>query len=93
MEGQITTFDFNQSDSSCYRCLYNEEGETDDSCSANGILSPVAGIIGSMQATEALKIILGLPTLSGRLLLLDAKQMDWRTIKLKKDPLCAACHQ
>lgn len=94
LEGQVTTFDPRKPNTACYRCLYDEEGENDDSCSANGILSPVAGIIGSIQATEALKLIAGLPTLCGRLLILDAKSMEWRTMHLKKDPCCPVCsHQ
>ena len=92
LEGQITTFDFRQPDNACYRCLYGEEGETDDTCSTTGILAPVAGIIGSMQAAETLKVLLGLPTLSGRLLLLDAKYMEWREMRLKQDTNCPVCH-
>jgi adenylyltransferase/sulfurtransferase len=90
-EGQITTFDFRQPDVACYRCLYGEEGETEDTCSTTGILAPVAGIIGSMQATEALKVLLDLPTLSGRLLLLDAKYMQWREMRLRRDVGCPVC--
>lgn len=94
MEGQVTTFDLSQTDTSCYRCLYNEASETDeteDTCSTNGVLAPVTGIIGSIQSTEVLKIALGLPTLQGRLLLLDAKYMQWRSINLKQDPHCPHC--
>lgn len=91
MEGQVTTFDLSKDNSSCYRCLYNETGETEDTCSTNGVLAPVVGIIGSIQSTEVLKIALGLPTLHGRLLLLDAKYMQWRSINLKQDPHCPHC--
>ena len=90
MEGQISTFDFRQA-GACYRCLYNEEGGVEDTCSTNGILAPVAGIIGSMQATEALKVLLNLPTLHGRLLLLDAKYMQWRELRLRVDTHCPVC--
>jgi adenylyltransferase/sulfurtransferase len=90
MEGQITTFDFRQT-GACYRCLYSEEGGVEDTCSTNGILAPVAGIIGSMQATETLKLLLGLPTLHGRLLLLDAKYMQWRELRLRMDVHCPVC--
>lgn len=90
MEGQISTFDFRQA-GACYRCLYNEEGGVEDTCSTNGILAPVAGIIGSMQATEALKVLLNLPTLHGRLLLLDAKYMQWRELRLRADANCPVC--
>lgn len=89
--GQITTFDFRQADSPCYRCLYDENGAEEDTCSTTGILAPVAGIIGSMQATETLKALLDLPTLSGRLLQLDAKQMRWRETQLRRDPACPVC--
>ncbi len=90
MEGQISTFDFRQA-GACYRCLYNEEGGVEDTCSTNGILAPVAGIIGSMQATEALKVLLNLPPLHGRLLLLDAKYMQWRELRLRADTNCPVC--
>ena len=93
MEGQITTFDLSQVNAPCYRCLYQEEGEIDDTCSNNGVLSSVVGIIGSIQSTEVLKIILGLPTLNGRLLLLDAKYMEWQSINQKQDPQCPVCSQ
>ena len=92
LEGQITTFDFRQTHGACYRCLYGEAGETEDTCSTTGILAPVAGIIGSMQATETLKLLLDLPTLHGRLLLLDAKYMQWREMRLRQDPTCPVCH-
>lgn len=91
LEGQVSSFDFRNADNACYRCLYSEDGELDTSCSNNGILSPVAGIIGSIQATETLKAIVGLPILSNQLQLLDAKHMEWRTIKLRKDPHCPVC--
>lgn len=92
MEGQVSIFNRTPS-SPCYRCLYKDEGELDASCSNNGILSPVVGIIGSIQATEAIKVLLDIgETLDGKLLLFDALQMEWRTLKLKKDPLCPACN-
>lgn len=91
MEGQISTFDFREHDTACYRCLYADDGETEDTCSTTGVLSPVAGIVGSIQATEVLKLIAGLPTLQGKLLLLDAKYMQFRTLNLKKDPACPVC--
>lgn len=90
-EGQITTFDFRQPHTACYHCLYPEEGTTEDTCSTTGILAPIAGIIGSMQATEVLKLLVDLPTLTGRLLLLDAKNMRWREINLRQDKTCPVC--
>ena len=92
MEGQIIVF-ANQGKGPCYRCLYKDD--TDDTaatCSENGILAPVVGIIGSMQATEVLKIITGIGTpLYAALLLLDAWTMDWRKMKLPADPQCPVC--
>lgn len=91
MEGQVSVFN-NTPASPCYRCLYKDEGELDASCSNNGVLSPVVGIIGSVQATEAIKVLLDMgDCLDGKLLMLDALQMEWRTLKLKKDPQCPVC--
>ena len=93
MEGQISIF--NQTpESPCYRCLYKDDGgELAMTCSENGVLAPLVGIVGSMQALEALKIIVGFgKTLDGRLLLLDGFSMEWRQMKLKKDPACPVCH-
>ena len=91
MEGQVSVFNKTPS-SPCYRCLYKDEGELDASCSNNGVLSPVVGIIGSVQATEAIKVLLDMgETLDGKLLVLDALYMEWRTLKLKKDPECPTC--
>ncbi len=92
MEGQVIVF-ANQGHGPCYRCLYKDD--TDDSattCSENGVLSPVVGIIGSIQAVEAMKIIMSIgKTLESRLLLLDAYTMDWRSLKLPVDPQCPVC--
>lgn len=94
MEGQVAVFHNERDDSPCYRCLYKDEGELEQTCSENGVLAPVVGIIGSIQATEAIKVLLGLgETLAGRLLLLDALTMEWRTLKLRKDSCCAVCSQ
>ena len=90
-EGQIAVFS-GQSGGPCYQCLYPRDGGTDETCSANGILAPVVGIIGSIQATEAIKVLAGLgEPLYGRLLLLDALAMEWRTIRLRSDPHCPIC--
>ena len=91
MEGQVAVF-MNDGSGPCYRCLYKDEGELDMSCSENGVLAPVVGIIGSIQSTEAIKVLTGVgETLHGRLLLLDAQHMEWRSLKLKKDPACPVC--
>jgi adenylyltransferase/sulfurtransferase len=94
MEGQVTVFHNERPESPCYRCLYRDEGELTRTCSENGVLSPVVGIIGSIQATEVLKVLLGIgDTLDGRLLLLDALTMEWRSMRLRKDPACRCGHQ
>jgi adenylyltransferase/sulfurtransferase len=91
MEGQVSVFT-GQPGTPCYHCLYPAEGEMDESCSANGVLSPLVGIIGSIQATEAIKVLTGAgQSLVGKLLLLDALQMEWRTLTLKQDPACPVC--
>ncbi len=91
MEGQISLFS-NQGDGPCYACLYHDEGEEEALCSENGVLAPVVGIIGSIQATEALKYLIGCgDPLAGRLMILDAMTMEWRTLKLKRDPQCSVC--
>lgn len=92
MEGQVSVFQPQREDSPCYRCLYTEGDEPQLTCSDTGVLSPLVGIIGSIQATEAIKVLLGLPnTLTGRLLILDAASMEFRALKLKKDPACPVC--
>lgn len=91
MEGQVSVFTGQPGDP-CYRCLYGDGDEVDDSCSDNGVLAPVVGIIGSIQATEAIKVLTGCgTTLNGRLLLLDAMHMQWRTLTLRPDPDCPVC--
>ncbi len=92
MEGQVSVFLPAQADSPCYRCLYEDNGEAGEACSREGAFAPLLGIIGSMQASEALKVLLGLDgTLMGRVLLLDARIMEWRSIKLAKDLACPVC--
>ncbi len=92
MEGQLSTFVPAERDSPCYQCLYPEGAHGDERCATNGILSPLTGVIGSLQAIEAVKLLLGLgDTLVGRLLLFDAMHMQWRELKLSKNPECALC--
>jgi len=91
-EAQVSVFNSNHQDSPCYRCLYDTEAEVEQTCTANGVLSPLLGIIGSIQACEAMKIIMDIgETLEGRLLLLDVLHMEWHTAKLNKDPTCPVC--
>ena len=91
-EGQITVFTPGVDDSPCYNCLYPDQGELEETCVRNGVIAPLPGIIGSMQALEAIKLIIGIgQSLSGRLLLLDALSMEWNRMKLKKNPQCPTC--
>lgn len=92
MEGQISVFLNDEADSPCYRCLYKDGSEMQESCSESGVLAPVVGVIGAIQAVETLKILMNVgKVLKGRLLIWDANQMEWRTINLKKDPTCPVC--
>lgn len=92
-DGQLAVFDMRTPDSPCYACLFPEAGENEEMrCAVMGVFAPLVGIIGAMQAAEALKILAGAgELLSGRLLLLDALTMDVRTVRLKRDPACTVC--
>ena len=92
MDGQVSVFDSRNPDSPCYHCLYKDTGDENLSCSENGVLAPMVGIIGSIQALEVIKLITGVgQPLTGRLLVLDGRTMGWRELKLPKDPQCAHC--
>lgn len=92
-EGQATVFDFRRIDSPCYACLYPEESQSEETrCAVMGVFAPLVGVIGSVQAQEALKLLLGIgEPLAGRLLLMDALGMEIRTVKLRKDKTCKVC--
>jgi len=91
-EGQVAVFNLHAA-SPCYACLYGEQDMQENlSCSDSGVLAPLVGIIGAVQAAEALKILAGYgESLDGRVLLLDACTMQWRTLSLQKDSACAIC--
>ena len=92
LEGQITVIDPRRDDAPCYRCLYGDAGDEALNCAENGVAAPLVGIIGSVQAMEAMKLIAGVgETLTGYVLHLDAKRMEWRKLKLTKDPDCRTC--
>ena len=94
MEGQVTVYDPRQTDQACYRCVYDDNGELQQTCSEQGVLSPLLGIIGSMQAVETIKLLSNSgTTLAGRLMILDALTMSWHEIKLHQDPHCPICQQ
>jgi adenylyltransferase/sulfurtransferase len=91
VEGQIAVFP-NRGDGPCYACLYNDEDEWLGDCQGNGVLAPVPGVIGTLMAEEALKLVLDWKSsLHDRLLLWDAKRGDWQSVALKRDPHCVVC--
>jgi molybdopterin/thiamine biosynthesis adenylyltransferase len=91
-EGQLSAFDARDADSPCYACLYREGESADETCAANGVLAPVVGAIGTLQALEAIKLLLQLgETLVGRLVVFDGLAHEWRTLKLARDPGCPVC--
>ncbi len=92
MEGQLSVFKGYLPDSPCYRCLYPSDDILSETCSQTGILAPLVGIIGSLQALEAMKVIMNVgDTLTGEVLLLDALTMEFSRIKLAKNPKCPIC--
>ncbi len=91
-EGQVSVYYPGQADSPCYRCLYDDDGGTNETCTQTGVVAPLLGIVGSVQALEALKVLLKVGSvLKGRLLLLDALNMEWHTMKFQRDPACPVC--
>jgi len=92
-EGQVTVFDMCNAASPCYHCLFPDMGaEEGMRCAENGVFAPLVGMIGTTQAAEAMKLLLGLgQSLQGRLLLLDVQAMEWRSIKLSRDTDCSVC--
>ena len=92
MEGQVLVYRPDAPDAPCYRCLYRSDEELEERCTQAGVLAPIVGIIGSIQAVEAIKLIVGCgETLHGRLLLLDARSMDWQCVTIPKNPACPVC--
>ena len=91
-EGHITVFDPRDSASPCYACLYDEYAEGNEDCHSNGILSPVVGVLGSMQAVETIKLLTGIgESLVGKLLIYDALDSSWRTSVISREPACPVC--
>ncbi|MGR9052998.1 MAG: HesA/MoeB/ThiF family protein [Gammaproteobacteria bacterium] len=91
-EGQVSVFTPGLNESPCYNCLYHDTGEDLQNCATNGVIAPITGIVGSIQALEAIKLIIGAgETLTGRLLLLDGLNMEIKTLRLRKNPACPTC--
>jgi adenylyltransferase/sulfurtransferase len=91
-DGQVATFDLRATQSPCYACLFPPGDGEDELCSVMGVFAPVTGIIGTVQAAEALKLVAGLDDgLAGRLLILDALAMRWHDVRVPRDPQCPVC--
>ena len=94
-DAQVAVFDLRKPDAPCYACLFPEDGEIEDvQCSTMGVFAPMVGAVGALQAMEAAKLLIAAgETLNGRLLLIDAKRSEWRTVRIKRDPSCSVCSQ
>lgn len=92
-DGQIAVFDTRRDAAPCYHCLFPESGDVEEiRCAVMGVFAPLTGIVGAVQAAEALKLVIGCgDSLAGRLLLLDGLAMEWRSIAVPRDPGCAVC--
>ena len=92
-DGQITVVDPRNPSSPCYACVFSPNAQFEEvQCSTMGVFAPLVGVIGSMQAAEALKIIAQIgPSLAGRLWMLDMRQMQWSSLNLRRDPHCSVC--
>jgi len=92
LEGQLSVFDTRRDNSPCYHCLYGHGSEAELTCSEAGVLGPLVGLVGSLQALEAIKLLAGFgEPLVGRLLLIDALSTRMRELRVKRDPACAVC--
>ena len=94
-DGQITVFDPRKETSPCYACLFSPEEKFEEvQCSTMGVFAPLVGVIGCIQATEALKLISGVgESLAGKLLMLDGKSMEWTRMRTSRNPECSVCAQ
>lgn len=92
MEGQLSVFRNDRDDSPCYRCLHPEASDQGDTCSQSGVLGPVVGVMGTLQALEAIKVITDTgEDMSGQLLLFDASCCEWTKLRLNKRKDCNVC--
>ncbi|HJW25542.1 MAG TPA: molybdopterin-synthase adenylyltransferase MoeB [Rhodocyclaceae bacterium] len=92
-DGQVSVYDLRRDDSPCYHCLFPEGEDAEEvRCAVMGVFAPLTGIVGTMQAAETLKLAANIgESLTGRLLLIDALTMQWRTVRFKKDSGCTVC--
>jgi adenylyltransferase/sulfurtransferase len=91
-EGQVSVFTPGQNNSPCYNCLYQNDGDEPLNCATNGVIAPITGIVGSIQALETMKLVMTIgKTLTGRLLIIDGLAMEFNTLKLNKNVACPTC--
>lgn len=90
-EGQLGVFRGYLPDAPCYQCLYRDTRELETTCVTAGVLGPVVGTMGSLQALEAIKLLVGLPTLENTLQMWDGLRMTWDNLQLRKNPRCEVC--
>ncbi len=92
-DGQVSVYDSRRADAPCYACLFPPEAEVEEvACATMGVFAPLVGLIGCVQAAEALKLLIGIGhPLAGRLLMLDARAMEWTEMKAPRNPACSVC--
>ena len=92
-DAQLMVFDLRRPDSPCYSCLFPEDAQVEEvQCSTLGVFAPLTGLVGAIQAMEAIKLIAGVGTsLAGRMQVYDAKDAEWRSVRARKDPGCGVC--
>ena len=92
-DGQLMVLDLRRKDAACYACLFPEDAEVEEvQCSTMGVFAPLTGVIGAMQAMEAIKLLAAVgESRNGRLQIIDAKTAEWRSVRVKKDPDCVVC--
>ena len=94
-DGQLALFDTRHAESPCYHCVFGEDEEIEETrCAVMGVFAPLVGVIGAMQAVEALKVLAGCgePAI-GKLFLYDALSAEWRTMRIRRDPQCPVCRE
>ncbi len=92
-DGQVSVYDTRDATSPCYACAFPPDAAFEDvACSTMGVFAPLVGVIGSIQAAETLKLIVGIGrSLAGRLQMLDARAMEWTELRVVRDPACPVC--
>lgn len=92
MEGQLAVFDFRREAAPCYACLYGDAGDEDTTCARNGVMAPVVGVVGSMQALAAIRVITGFgESAHGKLAVFDGMRNEWRNLRITADTACTVC--